>query len=76
MDSIDKTTVKFLQNLHWYINVLKFVLGFIPSFDDKTAAMKNKVDEIPCNTEWEFLTNVPFKTSIKQHQYCYIFYIK
>ena len=66
--SFDKTTVEFIQKLHFHRNILNFVLGCIPSFDDKIAAIKNKVDKTPPNTRWEFLTSVPFKTLITQHQ--------
>ena len=31
--------------------------------------MKNKFDETPSNPGWEFLTDVPFKTLIAQHQH-------
>ena len=30
--------------------------------------MNNEVEETPPNPIWEFLTSVPFKTLIKQHQ--------
>ena len=53
--SFYKTAVEFLQKLHFYINLLKFVLGWIPSVDDKISAMKNKVDETPYNPRWEVL---------------------
>ena len=68
MESFDKTTVEFIEDLHFYRNVLNFVLGLFPSFDAKIAAMKNKVDEIPSNTRWRFLTTVPFKTLITIYQ--------
>ena len=32
--SFDKTTVEFLQKLYFHRNVLKFILGCIPGFDD------------------------------------------
>ena len=32
MESFDKTTVQFLQKLHFHRNVLMFVLGFTTSF--------------------------------------------
>ena len=44
MASFDKTTVEFIQNICSHINILKFVLGCIPSFDDKITALKNKAD--------------------------------
>ena len=58
--SFDKTTVEFLQKLHFNRNALKFVLGFIPIFYDKISEMKNKVDETPFNPRWDFLTSVTF----------------
>ena len=49
MASFDKTIIKILQKLHFCRNVLKFVLAFIPSFDDNISDTKNKVDEITSN---------------------------
>ena len=52
MASFDKTTIEFFQNKHFDRNVLKFFLGCIPSFDDKIAAMQNKLDETTSNPRW------------------------
>ena len=65
----DKTTVQFLQKNHYHKNVLKFILVYIPIFDDKISTTKNKVDETTSNPGWEFLTSVPFKRLITKHQY-------
>ena len=54
MASIDKATVQFLHNLNICINVLKFVLGCIPSFDAKIFAMKNNFDKNPSSLIWRF----------------------
>ena len=35
MAPFDQTTVEFIQKLHFHRNVLKFILVFISSFDDK-----------------------------------------
>ena len=69
MVSFDNTTIEFLQKLHYHRNVVNFFLGFIPRFYDKITATKNKLDETPLNPRWEFLTGVPFKRLITQHQY-------
>ena len=53
----------------FYWNLLKFVLGCIPSFGDKVAAMKDKVEETLSNTKWYFSTFVPIKTLKTHHQY-------
>ena len=68
MAFFDKTTIQFIQKLHFSRNILKFFLGCIPSFDAKIAAMKNKDNETPYNPGWDFSTSVPFKTLITQHQ--------
>ena len=69
MASFDKTTVKFLQNLHFYRNVLKFVLGFISGFYAKLDSMKTNVDENQSNPKWDVSTSVKFKKFITKHQY-------
>ena len=46
MVSFDKKNVQFLQKIHYHKNVLKFVLGCIPSFDTKMYITKNKFDEL------------------------------
>ena len=69
MVSFDKTTIQILHKLHFHRNLLKFVLGCIPCFDAKIVATKNKFDKNPSNPIWEFLTSVPLKTLITQHQY-------
>ena len=68
MASFDKKTVAFILKNQFHKNVLKFVLYCIPSFDDKITVTQNKVDENPSNSRWYFLTSVPFKTLITQHQ--------
>ena len=67
MAYFDKTTVQFIQKHYFHINVFKFVLGCIPSFDAKISATKNKVDETPSNTRWNFSRIVPFKIKIGCH---------
>ena len=49
MALFDKTTVQFLYTLYFHINILKSVLVFIPCFDAKMFAMKNKVYNTPPN---------------------------
>ena len=61
MASFDKTTVKFLQNPYFHINVLKFVLGCIPIFDAKIYVMKNKDDDTIFNTKWYFKQELHLK---------------
>ena len=66
--SFDKTTLQILQKINFHKNVLKFVLGCIPTFDAEIAATKNKVEETPSNPGWVFLTTVIFKTLIIHHK--------
>ena len=49
MTSLNRTTNQFIQKLHFHRKILKFVIGCIPNFDTKIAAMKNKIDETPSN---------------------------
>ena len=67
MASFYKTTVQFLQKINFHRNVLKFVLGCIPSFDAKISAMKKKVDGTPFNPVSDFSATAPFKTCTPQH---------
>ena len=68
MASFDRTTIQFIQNLHFHRKLLKCDLGFIPSFVVKMDGMNTKVDDTSSNPRWDFLTSVPFKTLITQHQ--------
>ena len=54
MAFFDKTTIQFLQHLHFYTRVFKLVFGCIKSFDVQIDAMKNNVDGIPSNPRWYF----------------------
>ena len=47
--------------------LIRQLLNFSKNF--KITAMKNKFDETPSNPGWEFLTDIPFKTLIAQHQH-------
>ena len=60
IESFDKTNIEFLTKLYFHINILKFFLCCIRSYDDKITAMKNKVDENPFNPRYIFLISVPF----------------
>ena len=60
MATFDKTTFKFLQNLHFRTKVMKFFLGCSPSFGVKKSGMNTNVDEYPSIPRWYFSTCVPF----------------
>ena len=68
MAYFDKTPVQFLQNLHFYKNVLKSILGFTTSFDTKNSAMKTNVDDTPSNPKQDVSNSFTFKRLISQHQ--------
>ena len=46
-----------LQKIHFRSNVIKFVLGIIPKFENIIAEMNdNQMDETPSSLKWEFQT--------------------
>ena len=51
----DKTTVLSQQNIHFCSNIIKFVLGFVPKFEDIIAEMKNNhMDKTISSPKWDF----------------------
>ena len=59
-----------LQNINFCSNVIEFVLGFIPNFDNTIAGMKNNnMDETPSSPKFYFQTCLLFKIFILENKY-------
>ena len=61
-----RTSFLSIQNIHFCLNFIKFVLGFITKFENLIALMKNnnQMDENPSSLKWYIQTFLPFKTFI------------
>ena len=68
--TFEDSTVKSLQNMHFQPKVIKFVLGYIPTFDTKIIEMKKNKKYLPSVQKWKFTTCVSLKYLVNENQDC------